>query len=182
MNFNLNKLNIINNNFSPAPIANVNNKKKSTGITDLTNYKLITRDNIDELEIGSHIKYIKNVFDINTNKIYEKIYNGGFLIDIIDGNIMHNLTLILKTNIIWKMRFINYKVYIKTKDHFNYNFKENKNKNQEKKFRNMYNNEINARKEEINKSVQEKINIIKQNKNKHYVIFKKSDNDSNNSS
>ena len=60
-----------------------NNIKKSQGINDLTNYTLITRDNVDTLEIGCHIKYIKNVFDINTNKTYEKIFNGGFLLEIV---------------------------------------------------------------------------------------------------
>jgi len=140
---------------------------KSKGINDLTNYKIITRDNIDDLKIGCHIKYIKNIFDINTDKIYEKIYNGGFLVEIIDGNIMHNLTLVLKSNITWKMKFIKYKVYAKFKNNFHY---ENKDKQFQDNFRNENINEINNRKKEIDKMVQSKLNKLKYNK--HYVLFK----------
>lgn len=154
-------------------IINVNesNNKKSKGVDDLTNYILITRDNIDNLEIGCHIKYIKNVFDINTNKIYEKTYNGGFLVEIIDGDKIHTLTLILKSNIIWKMKFIKYKIYGKLKKDFHYN-----NNLFENHFRNENEDEINNRKKEIDKKVQEKLKNIQNKKNKHYILFKDDNN------
>ena len=146
-------------------------RNKSNGINDLTNYKLITRENIDDLEIGCHIKYIKNVFDIETNKLYEKTYNGGFLVEIVDGDKIHTLTLVLKSNITWKMKYIKYKVYAKAKKDF---YKqENENKQFEDHFRNDNIEEINERKKEIDKRVQDKLkNIQKQNKKNHFVLFK----------
>ena len=157
------------------------NTKKSSGINDLTNYILVTRDNVDILEIGCHIKYIKNVFDINTNKTYEKIFNGGFLLEITDGDKMHTLTLVLKSNITWKMRFIRYKVYAKLKKDFNY---ENKNKVVEDHFRNENADLIEQRKKEIDKQVQDKLKQMQNKAKKHFILFKKdseseSDNDGN---
>jgi hypothetical protein len=162
-------------NINNSTNTNLNNLTKSNGINDLNNYILITRDNIDDLEIGSHIKYVKNVFDLRTNKTYEKIYNGGFLIEIVDGNMMHTLTLVLKSNIIWKMKFIKYKVYMKPKEYFYKNISPPQYKYQnenyiEDKFRNDNEIEINRRKKEIDKIVQEKLKM-KNNKNKHYVLF-----------
>jgi hypothetical protein len=163
---------------------------KSIGINDLTNYKFITRNNIDEIEIGSHIKYIKNVYDTNKNKFYEKIYNGGFLLEIINSDKIYNLTLVLKSNIIWKMKFIKYKVYSKSKTNFVYNkHKKNQiqeqeqeqNQNIEKYFRNKNKQEIDKRKQEIDKYVQEKINLVKNNKNKHFILFKNNSDNSDNS-
>jgi len=156
--------------------------KKSKGINDLTNYILITRDNINMLEIGCHIKYIKNVFDIETNKTYEKIFNGGFLVEITDGDKMHTLTLVLKSNITWKMRFIRFKVYAKFKKDFNY---ENKNKIVEDHFRNENAELIEQRKKEIDKQVQDKLKQIQNKPKKHFILFKEnsdtnSDTDSDN--
>lgn len=148
------------------------NTKKSNGINDLTNYVIVTRDNIDILEIGCHIKYIKNIFDINTNKTYEKIFNGGFLLEITDEDKMHTLTLVLKSNITWKMRFIRYKVYAKLKKDFNY---DNKNKVVEDHFRTEHADLIEQRKKEIDKKVKDKLKTI-QNTKKHFVLFKKDSN------
>lgn len=147
--------------------------KKSNGINDLTNYILVTRDNIDILEVGCHIKYIKNVFDINTNKTYEKIFNGGFLLEITDGDKMHTLTLVLKSNITWKMRFIRYKIYAKLKKDFNY---ENKNKVVEDHFRNENAELIEQRKKEIDKQVQSKLKQIQNKAKKHFILFKENSN------
>ena len=158
-------------NINNSTNTNLNNLTKSNGINDLNNYILITRDNIDDLEIGSHIKYVKNVFDLRTNKTYEKIYNGGFLLEIIDSDKMYTLTLVLKSNIIWKMRFIKYKVYLKSKNNFIYNKSHLPNNKIEDYFRNENIIEINKRKSEIDKIVQEKINKVKNNKNKHYILF-----------
>jgi hypothetical protein len=153
--------------------SNVNpNTKKSKGINDLTNYTLITRDNVNMLEIGCHIKYVKNVFDINTNKTHEKIFNGGFLLEIANGDKMHTLDLVLKSNITWKLRFIRFKVYAKFKKDFHY---ENNNKAIEDHFRNENAEIIEQRKKEIDKKVQDKLKLIKSKQKKdHYVLFGKS--------
>lgn len=78
-------------------------------IEENNNYEYISRYDIDKLKLGMHIKYIKN----------NKLYNGGFLIDIINSDNIINMILILKSNIIWKLRFIKYKVYAKPIDKFN---------------------------------------------------------------
>jgi hypothetical protein len=154
-------------------IINTNtNTKKSKGINDLTNYTLITRDNVNILEIGCHIKYVKNVLDINTNKTYEKIFNGGFLLEIVNGDKMHTLDLVLKSNITWKLRFIRFKIYAKLKKDFHY---ENKNKVVEDHFRNENAEIIEQRKKEIDKKVQDKLKLIQSKQKKdHYVLFGKS--------
>lgn len=65
------------------------------------NYKKIL--NINELKLGMHIKYIKD----------DKIYNGGFLVKIENNNNPHLIYLILKTNIIWKLKFLKYEILAK---------------------------------------------------------------------
>jgi hypothetical protein len=89
-------------------INNINDNKDSK----LDGYKLF---NIEEsvMSKGSHIKYIKKVNGIN------KIFNGGFLIDIIDIDKPIYTYLILKSNIIWKLRYCKYKIYIKENKNFN---------------------------------------------------------------
>ena len=99
-------------------ITNDDRKVKSKGINDLTNYKMIGRYNLSDLKIGMHIKYVKNVFDIRTNQTYEKIYNGGFLLNVLNGDKVVDMVLVLKSNIIWKMRFIKYKIYGKDPELF----------------------------------------------------------------
>lgn len=129
-------------------------------ITDnvVDGYTLITRDELSKLKLGSHIKYIKNIINQETNEIEEKIYNGGFLINILNKDKPYNTILVLKSNIIWKLRFIKYKVY-KLSTFKNELRKQFENILDDKmiKFQETYDNEINE--------------IIK-NKNKHKVIFK----------
>ena len=70
----------------------------------LYNYRLLEFNELKEFKKGSHIKYIDD------NNI---IHNGGFIIDIKNSNSNILAMLILKSNIIWKLRFSKYKVYIK---------------------------------------------------------------------
>jgi hypothetical protein len=81
----------------------------------LENYKLLNIDDLTNISKGSHIKYIKKVNGI------EKIFNGGFLIEIIDIEKPIYTYLILKSNIIWKLRYCKYKIYIKENKNFNNN-------------------------------------------------------------
>ena len=128
-------------------------------IDKLTNYILIDKNNIEELEIGMHIKYKKE----NDNKIY----NGGFLIKIIDLNkdkLVYTI-LILKSNIVWNMRFIKYKIYGKKICLFNHK----KNIIQDIKIE--FINDINKSKKIINDNLNYKLLLINNNKNKYKIIF-----------
>jgi hypothetical protein len=100
-------------------ITNQDINNKSLGIDDLTNYTEIQRDNVSNLKIGSHIKYIKNISNKENSTISEKILNGGFLLEIINKDHIVNMVLVLKSNIIWKLRFIKYKIYMKEPNNFN---------------------------------------------------------------
>lgn len=122
------------------------------------NYTLITRDNLSDLKLGVHIKYIKNVFNPKTNEIEEKIYNGGFLINILNKDKPYETILVLKSNIIWKLRFIKYKVY-----------KLNAIKNE---LRKQFDNILDEKMVKFQKTYDNEINEIIKNKNKHKVIFK----------
>jgi hypothetical protein len=76
-------------------------------------YILITRDNVNILKPGMHIKYIKKYYDEGTKRVKEKMCNGGFLINIINSDKIVNMILVLKTNIYWNMRFLKYTIYAK---------------------------------------------------------------------
>lgn len=134
----------------------------------LENYKLISRNNIDDLEFGMYIKYIKNEYD-DSGKIIENICSGGFLVGILNGDKIYKLLLQLKTgDHIWNLKFIKYKIYGKSKKLF-----KSSNKNI---LRDIYKNEI----AEINKkSLDEqnkKINEIIKNKHKHEILFRDDNN------
>ena len=81
----------------------------------LNNYELITRSDLDKLELGMHIKYVIYKEDEKS----PKIYNGGFLINILNKDNIVNMILVLKSNIIWKLRFMKYKIYGKNIKKFN---------------------------------------------------------------
>lgn len=125
----------------------------------IENYLLIDRNNIDELELGMHIKYIKYGND--------KIYNGGFLKKIIDldKNKLVNTILILKSNIIWKMRFLKYTIYAKKIKSFN---RKNNIINQIKE-----NNKeiINKKNNDLINYIDNKLLEIKSNKNNYKLQF-----------
>jgi len=116
------------------------------------NYILITRANINDLVVGSHIKYIKD----------NKILNGGFLLKLINNDQPVNLILLLKTNIIWKLRFIKYDIYMK-KPITKINIIKNT-------LYNEYMNEIEQRKKELDEEITSKINNIDKNNYKINII------------
>lgn len=122
--------------------------KQINNITE-TNTELIeiTRENINDLIIGSYIKYIKD----------DKLIGGGFLIKVNNPSKIVYTELILKSNIIWKLRFIKYKVYMK---------KINIIKNT---LYDQYFTEIEIRKAELDKEIEDKIKIINLNKNKYKI-------------
>ena len=136
-------------------ICDLINKNKNS----LNEYIYINKDNLDILKLGMHIKY--------TKEDNGKIYNGGFLIKIIDldQTKLVNLILILKSNIIWNMRFIKYKIYGK----LIHNFNRNNNLLQLNKLRVEYEEEINKSKEIINNKINYKLLLIKNNKHKYDI-------------
>ena len=107
----------------------------------------ITRENINDLIIGSYIKYIKD----------DKLVGGGFLIKINNPTKIVYTELILKSNIIWRLRFIKYKIYMK-KPHLIKNT-----------LYDQYSVEIEARKKELDKEIINKIELINLNKNKYKI-------------
>ncbi len=129
----------------------------------LNEYELISRYELDKLEIGMHIKYLKKVYNLNTGLEEEKIYNGGFLIEILNGDKTVNLTLLLKSNIIWKLKFIKYKIYGKSQSKFNGT---NKLKNN---LREEYKDIIQLKMKEVDNILNKKIDIINKNKHKYRV-------------
>ena len=122
--------------------------KINSNITD-TNTELIeiTRENINDLVIGSYIKYIKD----------DKLIGGGFLIKVNNPSKIVYTELVLKSNIIWKLRFIKYKVYMR---------KINQIKDT---LYNQYLVEIEHRKKELDEEINSKIKLINLNKNKYKI-------------
>jgi len=127
---------------------------------DISGYKLITRDNLEDLHIGMHIRYVKKIYNIDTGNIEEKTYNGGFLVNIINGSKVVDMVLILKSNIFWKLRFLKYKIYGKNK------LEQNKEKN---KLYDLFKEDVDKRVKEMKDDLYLKLNNNK--KNKHKVIF-----------
>ena len=72
------------------------------------NYQLIDRYNIDKLKLGMHLQYERD----------NKLFNGGIILKIENPEKYYEMTLTLKSNIIWKMKIIKYKVYVSDKDGF----------------------------------------------------------------
>ena len=152
-------------------ITNGDNKVKSIkskGIDDLTNYKLIGRYNLSDLKIGMHIKYVKNVFDMRTNQTYEKIFNGGFLLNVLNSDKVVDMVLVLKSNIIWKMRFIKYKIYGKDPELF---AKTDTNNTIINKIADEFKDDINKKKEEIRNRYAIDTNMIAKKKKNYNIVF-----------
>ena len=125
--------------------TNINTNTK----TDL-NLIQITRDNLKNIKIGSYIKYIKD----------DKLIGGGFLIKIINPDKIVYTELVLKSNIVWKLRFIKYnKIY----------YTNNKIKVIKNSLHDEYKNEIAKRKTELDKEINQKIQNININKNKYKI-------------
>ena len=115
-----------------------------------SNLVQITRDNIHNLKLGSYIKYVKG----------DKLIGGGFLIRIINPDKIVYTELVLKSNIIWKLRFIKYNnIYL-------INNKINVIKNS---LHIKYHKEISDRKIELDNEINQKLTNINLNKNKYIV-------------
>ena len=149
-------------------ISTDDNSLKISTDDKLKKYNLISRHNINELEIGMHIKYIKNILNPLTNQYEEKIMNGGFLIDIINPSQIVNMIFVLKTNIIWKLRFIKFKIYGKKKEEFE---NSNLDTNSKHELYQIFKTEIDARKNEITNEQNNKIANIINNKTKYNIII-----------
>jgi len=122
----------------------------NTNINTESNLIQITRDTVHSIKIGSYIKYVKD----------DKLIGGGFLIKIINPDKIVYTELLLKSNIIWKLRFIKYnKIYY-------VNSKINIIKNS---LYDEYKNEIAERKLELDKEINNRIQNIKLNKNKYKI-------------
>jgi len=93
--------------------SDINKKCESS---ELENYIKITRDNLDDFELGMHIKYIKNINGT------DHIMNGGFLLDILCPDKIVQMRLVLKTNIIWRLCFLKYDIYGKKTTNFDKGF------------------------------------------------------------
>ena len=142
----------------------VNDITKEDENDPLYDYEYIDRYNLDKLQIGMHIKYIKKTLDLETGKVHQVVYNGGFLVNILNGDKIVNMVLILKSNIIWKLRFIKYQVYGKPIN----KLKKTRIKDD---FREIYKDEINLRKKELNDKLNNELDIINKSKDKYKVIF-----------
>ena len=117
---------------------------------ELKDYILITRNDIDKLKIGYHIKYINR----------GNIKDAGILIDVINPEKPIYTELLLKSSGLWTINFLRFDIYMKT------NTTEN-----EKSLREIYKNEINEKKIEYEKEINIKLNNINLNKNKYKIIF-----------
>ncbi len=141
-------------------------KIQTEDIDPLDGYIELGRNNLDNLEIGMHIKYIKKEFNLETGETSERVYNGGFLLDIKKGDKVFEMILVVKTNIIWNLRFIKYKIFGKKMKNF-----ANKNDKIKDDFREMFGDLIAERKKELEQEQNEKIREIKSKKNKYKIAF-----------
>jgi len=120
---------------------------KSKSEVDESDLIEITRNNINDLVLGSYIKYIKD----------DKLVGGGFLIKINNIDKIVYTELILKSNIIWKLKFLKYKIFMKKSTIIKNTLYD------------QYADEIETRKKELDKEITDKINIINSNKNKYKI-------------
>ena len=132
--------------------------KKSKNENSLDNYYEITYDNIDELKLGSHIKYI--------NK--GRIYNGGFLLRITYDDDIDEIILLVKSNIIWNLKFSKYQVYAKDVSEFNKSTYDN---GIFRQIRNEFKEDIELRKNQLLNEQNQIITEIKNNKKKYKIDF-----------
>jgi len=137
-------------------ITNEDNEK-------LKDYVLITRNNLENLEIGMHIKYIKKSYDLETNEIKENVLNGGFLLDVLKGDKIATMELLLKSNIVWRLKFLKYDIYGKSKSKFN--TQDNVKNNLKEIFKDV----IEEKKKEYDVKLNDKLKDIKKSKSKYKI-------------
>ena len=132
----------------------------------LDDYIEISRNNLEDLEIGMHIKYIKKELNLETGEETDKVYNGGFLLDIKKGDKIFEMVLVVKSNIIWNLRYIRYKIFGKKSE--NFTKKTDKIKDD---FREMFGDLISERKKELQEEQNQKIKEIISKKDKYKITF-----------
>jgi hypothetical protein len=134
---------------------------------ELEDYILLSRDNLDNLELGMHIKYIKSEYDEKKRKYIDRLASGGFLVKVLNGDKIVNMVLLLKVgSSLIKLRYIKYKIYgrkiVKNKSNLIDDF------NNDTEF-------IQKKEEVINKYRQKLINNKNKNNKNHTVIFETND-------
>ena len=144
-----------------------NTKDTKDNKDDLEDYILLSRDNLDNLELGMHIKYIKSEYDEKKQKYIDRIVSGGFLVKVLNGDKIVNMELLLKMgSSLIKLRYIKYKIYgkkvVKNKSHLLDEF------NNDIEF-------IQKKEEVINKYRQKLTNNKNKNSKNHTVIFQSND-------
>jgi hypothetical protein len=132
----------------------------------LDGYVEITRNKLEDLEIGMHIKYIKKELNLETGEEIDRVYNGGFLLDIKKGDKVFDMVFVLKSNIIWNLRYIRYKIFGKKSE--NFAKKTDKIKDD---FREMFGDLISERKKELQDEQNQKIKEIISKKDKYKITF-----------
>jgi hypothetical protein len=94
------------------------------------------------------------------------VYNGGFLMDIKKGSKVYEMVLVVKSNIIWNLRFIKYKIYGKPKKNF-----VRKSEKIKDDFKDLFADLITERKKELEEEQNKKIKEIISKKDKYKIIF-----------
>lgn len=144
-----------------------NTKDTKENKDDLEDYILLSRDNLDNLELGMHIKYIKSEYDEKKQKYIDKIVSGGFLVKVLNGDKIVNMELLLKVgSSLIKLRYIKYKIYGKKIVKNKSNLIDELNNNTEF---------IQKKEEVINKYRQKLTNNKNKNSRNHTVIFQSND-------
>jgi len=144
-------------------------KTKKTSLEEfdpLDGYIEINRNNLEDLEIGMHIKYIKKELNLETGEETDRIYNGGFLLDIKKGDKIFEMVLVVKSNIIWNLRYIKYKIFGKKSENF-----VKKTEIIKDDFREMFGDLISERRKELENEQNQKIKEIISKKDKYKIIF-----------
>lgn len=146
-------------------VSDIDFVKKNINLTEqLDGYIEITRNNLEDLEIGMHIKYIKKELNLDTGESLDRIYNGGFLLEIKKGEKVFEMILVVKSNIVWNLRYIKYKIFGKKKENFT-----RKTDIIKDDLREMFGDLISKRKKELEEEQEEKIKEIVLNKNKYKI-------------
>ncbi len=141
-------------------IDNVEQKpKKIKKDSNMDNYYEITYDNINDLQLGTHIKYLNN----------GKICNGGFLLKITYDDDIDEIILLVKSNIVWNLRLSKYHVYAKDIEDFNKSTQYNT--NIFKKIRDEFHDDIELRKKQLIEEQNKKIYDIRNNKKNYKIQF-----------
>lgn len=146
------------NNLKEKQIKGKQIKEKQIKDNKLDNYYEVTYDNIDELKLGSHIKYL--------NK--GRIFNGGFLLKVTYDDDIDEIILLVKSNIVWNLKLSKYQVYAKDLTDFK---SASYDDNIFRQIRNEFKEDIELRKSQLLYEQDQIITEIKNNKKKYKINF-----------